>query len=656
MPMMLWHIQYFRHLGATFFNLLIIALALLAAGLPLYHRLRQRSLWRYEPAILAGLPAMAALIYQPRAALVALWLFVAAYAMGHWVLGRLALMVRTPLEDIVLAAGIGFGFLACAGFILGEAGGYYPFVIALLLGGVCVLFAREIPSLWLAVRAVHRQWGESAEMRDGLGTLLVVFTALFLAAGCMVVLAPSLAYDVLRYHLAEVKVYSVEHGLRVLPFSDFSYYPQNVEVLMVLAYSLGGQAAAQMAPPLFYGLTLLLLFVLARRCGASPLGALAGMVFAGTLPFVHWTGSVAKNDLALVFYMVAPLYAFIRWHESGHFGWIRLGVFFVAIAAGVKLVVVYALPPLAIFYGIAVWRQGTRLRTITSLLALFAVFGLFWQARTFLLTGNPVYPWSFGHAVSNHIAKTTGWAAKALRLLELPWSIHFRGQQYFESALPNPLGIFFILFGPVWLLRRTRAEVAERVCLVFAALFLLYWAIAGTSLRFAMAPILLLAVMTGRRAVVLAKTSPWVKRYVLGAAAYALCLALLAAAIVDVNIPQLRLFAGKLDAAGYLREALVTYPSLEYLRTKVAPGERVFGIGNCSAAYAPDPATFDCVSPEDVVDWRRVAERIQRHDFRFVIVPSGEAGAGIVALLKGAEFYRDGNFVVYRREGAGKFK
>src|ERR1044072_6699657 len=101
--MMLWHIQYFRHLGATFFNLLILALALLAAGLPLYHRLRQRGLWRYEPAIFAGLPGIIALIYQPRATLVTLWLLVAAYAMGHWVLGRLDSMVRTPLEDIVLA-------------------------------------------------------------------------------------------------------------------------------------------------------------------------------------------------------------------------------------------------------------------------------------------------------------------------------------------------------------------------------------------------------------------------------------------------------------------------------------------------------------------------------------------------------------------------
>jgi hypothetical protein len=190
------------------------------------------------------------------------------------------------------------------------------------------------------------------------------------------------------------------------------------------------------------------------------------------------------------------------------------------------------------------------------------------------------------------------------------------------------------------------------VCLVFAAMFLLYWATTGTSLRFAIAPILLLAVLTGRRAAVLAKTSPpWIKSCILGAAAYALCLALLAAAIIEVNVPQLRLFAGKLDAAGYLREALVTYPSLEYLRTKAAPGERVFGIGNCSAAYAPDPAAFDCISPEDVVNWRPVAERLVRDDFRFVIVPSGGAGAEIFALLKGTELYRDVNFVVYRLEG-----
>ena len=48
------------------------------------------------------------------------------------------------------------------------------------------------------------------------------------------------------------------------------------------------------------------------------------------------------------------------------------------------------------------------------------------------------------------------------------------------------------------------------------------------------------------------------------------------------------------------------------------------------------------------MNWRPVAERLLRDDFRFVIVPSGEAGAEIVGLLKGVELYRDVNFVVYR--------
>ena len=69
--------------------------------------------------------------------------------------------------------------------------------------------------------------------------------------------------------------------------------------------------------------------------------------------------------------------------------------------------------------------------------------------------------------------------------------------------------------------------------------------------------------------------------------------------------------AGRLDAAGYLRQALVTYSSLEYLKTRAAPGERIFGIGNCSAAYAPDPAAFDCIPPKDAGSARSLEERLR---------------------------------------------
>jgi len=50
----------------------------------------------------------------------------------------------------------------------------------------------------------------------------------------------------------------------VMPSADYSYYPQGGEALMALAWSLGGQAAAQLISPLFWVLSLALLFLIAR--------------------------------------------------------------------------------------------------------------------------------------------------------------------------------------------------------------------------------------------------------------------------------------------------------------------------------------------------------------------------------------------------------
>ena len=647
-PLLVGEIQYFRHPGARYFYYLLIAACIFSAGLLLYHRLRQRGLWRHEPAALAALPVVAGLIYQPRAALVAGWLFVTAYVLGWEVLRRLSLAIGSPVAAIAIPAGIGLGLLASAMFVLGLAGGYYPAVFALLLSVICLAFFRGIPELGRALRAMERAWEDAPELRGWLGTILVAFAVLFLLSASMVILAPSLAFDVLRYHLAEVRAYNAQHALAILPFLDISYTPQNTELLMTLVYGLGGQPAAQIVTPLFFALSLLMVFALARRAHASPMGAFAGAIFAGTIPFLHWTGSVAKNDLALAFFLLAALYSYLRWQESGQFAWIELGVFFVAMAAGVKQTALFALPPLAVFYVLAAWRQSKRLRAMASLAAIFLVFGLFWYARAWLLTGNPVYPWRLGTAVS-WAAGTTGQSSAALRYLELPWQLHFEGQKYFASPLANPLGMFFALFAPVWLLvRRAAANRPERVCLAFTAAYLVYWSAADPELRFACAPILLLAALTGMRLVTLYDASArWGKGVILGGAVYVLSFALLAVMIVEVNAPQLRLFAGKLDARGYLREALVTFPSLEYLQKQAAPGDRVLSVENTSVAYAPDPAAFDCITPPwETGYWPAIESRLSEGGFRFLVVPSdrGEPAVSLGAV----KLYGDSAFSVYR--------
>lgn len=645
-PLLVRYIKFFRHPGAGYPYYLLAASCAFAAGVPLYHRLRIRGLWRYEPAAFV-LPLLAGLIYQTRATLVVAWIMVAAYALGWSVLDRAGLLAASPVEAMALPAGVGLALLSIATFFLGLAHGYYPSVFALLLVTLCATCLRGVPALWKALQSLLRAWREAAELRDGFATLGLAFGIVFAAAASMVVLAPSLAFDVLRYHLVEVMVYNARHALVIAPFLDIGYNPQNSELLMTLAYSLGGQPAAQMTPPLFFALALLMTFAMARRTGAGRLGAATGTLFAGTIPFLHWTGSVAKNDLVLAFYLLAALYAYLRWQESEKFAWILLGAFFVAAAAGVKPTVVFGLPPLAIFYFLAAWRQPKRWRAIALLAAIFALFGLYWYVRAWLLTGNPVYPFALRAAVST-AAGRTGQPASPLLYLQLPWRLHFAGQNYFASPLANPLGVFFVLFVPVWFLLRRRAHRAQRTCLVFAAGYLVYWAIADPDLRFACAPILLLAALTGSRLVALYEASrPWAKKFVVAAAAYCLSFALAATLIVEVNAPQFRLFAGKLDSRGYLRQALVTYPSLEYLATQTAPGDRVLSAGNESAAYAPDPAGFDCFSLRVGGNfWPTLEQRARQDGSRFLISPA--AAGNPPQSMRAEMLYRDPAFFVYR--------
>ena len=57
--------------------------------------------------------------------------------------------------------------------------------------------------------------------------------------------------------------------------------------------------------------------------------------------------------------------------------------------------------------------------------------------------------------------------------------------------------------------------------------------------------------------------------------------------IVEINAPQLRYLAGTIGRDEYLSQALITYPSLAWLRDHTTPAERILGLENCSDVYAP---------------------------------------------------------------------
>ena len=652
----LWHIDYFRRPGARFYPLFLAVIAVAALGAPVYQRLRRSGFWRYEPALLAGFTLAAFLFYEPRATLATAWIFLTCYAVGRLLRRELGFQPSGLAEEVGFSSGIGLGVLMCVLFVMGLCGWYHSWAFAVLLGAADLLAYREFAGLWTAVRGFHRAWGGTKQAGGWMGLLLTGFAACLVLCATMLILAPSLDFDVLAAYLPEAQTYAAQHSLQPLPWNAYSYFPQGVEVLMTLGYSLGGQAAAQMLPPIFFLLTLLLAIPLGRACGAERFSVLAGIVFAASIPFLHRTGSVAKNDLAVAFFVLAALHCTLRWRDSDRFGWIQLGVFFLAMAAGVKHTVVFGLVSLGPLYLYAVWRQPRRLRAAASLVAVFVLFGLLWQARAFALTGNPFYPLKARLAVAGPDERPhLDWKSAALRYVRTPWTLHFEGERHFESPSPNPLGVFFILFTPMWLLaRRARGNANQRACVLFCVVYLLYWAALVDWPRYAIAPLVLLAVLTAQRIMEFhAGSGRWVRGSIVAAAAYCLLFALPVAMILEINAPQFRLFSRRIDKDGYLREALNTFGSLEYLRTSRIGQDQVFAVDNCSAAYAPDPRQFRCVLSGATADLgETVLAELRRRDPRWLVLPRNEVGRSVerrVETVKRAtEVYHDAHFTVLK--------
>ncbi|MDQ6705847.1 MAG: glycosyltransferase family 39 protein [Acidobacteriota bacterium] len=494
--------------------------------------------------MLAGLPVLACFAFEPRAALVVTVVVLACFAFGRRMRKLLQIEPAGPVEDIAISAGIGFGALHCALFAIGLLHGYYPIVFAALLGSAVLFCWREIPSFSNALRQMNHAWCNVPEAARWPGTILTAFLMLFEMEAVMFALAPSLVFDMLRVHLPAVQYYAERHALRVPPYLPYAYFPQSVESVMTLGYVFAGQAAAQILPAVYFALALLALFRISRNCGIDRFGALAGLLFTVSVPAIHWTGASGKNDFALVFFILSAVLCFLRWMEGQTFRWILLGTFFLAMGAGVKHIVLFAAPPLALLYAYAAWRQPRRVLALLQLAAVFLLFGLGWQARTWIETGNPLYPAGAASAVSAGIGHPqTFWQGVVIPYLQLPWRLHFRGHFYFESVSDYPMGMVLVFFAPVWLLFKKRLTKAGGVCLLFCGLYLLYWAFAIPMIRYAIAPIAIVLMLTAGLLIEFCRTMPPVVGVsALAASAYLFLFAGCGIAINEINGPQLRIF------------------------------------------------------------------------------------------------------------------
>jgi len=626
-----WEIDYFSRPGPIFRVLLLCALPVLCAAGPLYAWIRGPRLRRYEFPALAALCAVCALVCQPLAALAVALLFLTCVAVGC-VFARVArIPLVTPIDTVTLGFAFGCALLIPLLFVLGLLHLYYLWVFAVLLVAPLIFVWREVLTALRAVRAILA----TPAPDHPLAGIVFIFAIVAAISALAVALSPSVAFDPLADHLANARYYVTQHGLEILPSQDNSYFPQGFETLMALAWSIGGQPAAQLISPLFWALSLLTLFAIARACGLNAGAAFTGLIVAAMMPFAHWTGANSKNDWTMVFFGAAALLVFIRWLESRNRSWLPLGALFLGSSFAVKHVALFAAVPLVCFFLYAC----RRIRPAFAFCVIMGASCLYWHARTTYLTGNPVYPTALERSVErpvprNPVYRKYGRLARLLPHLGAP----IRRALTFESPLPNPAGIAILAFLPFVFPLLLPKTPARRACLIFCAVYLAYWVAMVPMVRYAMLPLTLVAILLIGKAIDLFNnpfSGRLVRISIAGAVVYALAFASLGIAIIEINAPMLAFFAHRTSAGQYLDQALETHRSLAWLAAN-HPDASIYAVNNCSRAYAPDPAKFYCTMGET-----------QRPDFlarsQYLVLPHGATPN-----RAGDALFSDPSFTVWR--------
>ncbi len=569
-----WHLAYFRSPGPQFLPLYLGALAGLLAAAALYLKVRRPAL---EPPLFLVFFAAFFLFYAPLPALIAAAVWFVSFGLGRLVLGGVP---ETALEKLVLWPAAGLGMVSAAMFLLGLAGLYYWWVAAALLGAGAAAFwrnARRLRDLWQQAAQAY-----AAAAAGPLAGLCFVFVSVFALVSAMVVLSPEIAFDPVSFHFVYAREYALRHRLEAIPRLPYSYFPQNVEILYTLGFLLDGQIAAKVLTCAYFPLAALSVVLIGRRWFSAE-GGLAGAAMFISTPFIAWTGSVAKNDLALALYLLLALYGVLRWAEERRFAWLAAGALFLGFGFGVKHVAILGALPLGV---IVLWHlrgSGLKLRQAGLLAAIFAGC-LYWHYRTWILAGHPLYPEMGGSAMQSKTAAGHPELSHLERLrlyAYVPWQIHFDGLAAFESPSANPVGFFTVVFLPLLLLPGALRTRGAKLVAGFSVLYFLYWAAILIKVRYATAAFGALYAWLGAQMASFKRP-----RWVLGTAVYCFAFALTLTLILEMNVPRLKLFARRIGPEEFLRESLITYRSLEALNRAAHPGEIAYAVGNCSTFYS----------------------------------------------------------------------
>ena len=328
------------------------------------------------------------------------WLTVvllSAYGFGRTALWMLGLKPPIGIR-LTLGVALGIGMLSLGMLGLGLLGLYVrsSALILLALGTIGSAYTghHDLPEIIAGFRGLR--WSTVGGGRYW----FVKWAAL--GIGCWVLLqalvadalVPPLAWDEVAYHLALPKLYLQERRITFPPSVMQSLWPSSTEMLFTLSLLLGNEILPHLIVLFTSVLAMVAVYLLGARVMPPP-GPWFATAFVAATPMVMRLSGIAFNDVPLAAYVAVSILALHLWVTERSPAYLIVSALLCGFALGTKLTGLVIGLIMSVWAGwLLVDRQSFRsaIRAALAFGGVSLAVALPWYIRSYVLTGNPVWP------------------------------------------------------------------------------------------------------------------------------------------------------------------------------------------------------------------------------------------------------------------------
>ncbi len=459
-------------------------------------------------------------------------LIIASFGPGFLITEQLLGKKMPDLATVVYSSAVGFGVLIYILLGMSYAGiltaGAIRTIILILLVLTFLLVARRIIEIRKHKPADIKNGSRCRELLfkiDGYDlpslhcnqySIFVGCAALFLimaiALNFLAALSPSLYWDELSYHLPLARDYLTHGHMISYSYMPHSYMPEGAELLFSAGMALSSDKVSNLIH-FYFGLLLAAAIIAFAIRAGKPGAGVIGASFFYNMPVVTWLSSLAYIDLiagAFAFLSLLPIISANKEVSAGD--WLLCG-----LLSGFCVAVKYSagiFPALIFLFLLFKWLRHRTDAEIISLLSFSmpaVLLALPWMARSYFLTGTPLWPYLSSMIPNPFIAREaeafrntfTGFSQASRTLagfLLLPFNALFASRQ-FDAAIGPVLPAFLPAY---FILRQARLSSVNRM-LLFALLFTVIWYFSGPQMRFALPALAVFSLAAGLAASTLLK-------------------------------------------------------------------------------------------------------------------------------------------------------